>query len=216
MAGKSRAVIDKSYLRARNVSERKQAGERLQESEEHFRALIENSSDAISILNGGGTIRYESPSVERILGYKPEELIGKGLLEFLHPDDVQNAISTFDAYVKNPGQPVCMEIRFLHKDGTWRVMEGIGNNLLDDPKVHGIIVNYRDITERKRVQEQLQMVEENYRTVFENSAVAITVADENENIVYWNKFAGVLLGMDKDDLYMKPVSSSTRRRSGEE
>ncbi|MEE9401168.1 MAG: PAS domain S-box protein, partial [Dehalococcoidia bacterium] len=65
----------------------------------------------------------------------------------------------------------------------------------------------RNVSRRKTARQRLQMVEENYRTIFENTAVAITVADENENIVYWNKFAAVLLGMDKDDLYMKPVSS---------
>ncbi|TET14869.1 MAG: PAS domain S-box protein, partial [Dehalococcoidia bacterium] len=197
MAGKSKVVIDKSYLRARNVSRRKRAGERLQESEEHFRALIENSSDAISILNGDGTIRYESPSVERVLGYKPEALIGRNVLEFLHPDDVQSVANTFDTSIKNPGQPVQMEVRFLHKDGSWRLMEGIGSNLLDDPKVNGIVVNYRDVTERKRMEEALQQREQDYLALLETTFEGIVVVDaETLKVVYGNRRASKMFGFD--------------------
>jgi PAS domain S-box-containing protein len=181
----------------RDITERKQMEEALQESEEHFRALIENSSDAIAILNSDGTIRYESPSVERVLGYKPEELIGRDVLEFLHPDDVQSVANTFDASTKNPGQPAQMEVRFLHKDGSWRSMEGIGNNLLDDPKVNGIVVNYRDITERKRMEEALQQREQDYLALLETTFEGIVVVDaETLKVVYGNRRASKMFGFD--------------------
>lgn len=135
---------------------RKRAEEARIETEERFRALIENSSDIIAVFDANGTVQYESPSLERILGYKPDELIGKNLFELglVHPDDLHDAVDKFNRCINNPGQPICQEIRFLRKDGSWNVMEGLGNNLLDTPRVNGIIVHYRDITERKRVERE--------------------------------------------------------------
>ena len=142
---------------ARDITERLRMEEELRRSEEHFRALIENSMDAIAIIDADGTIRYESPSVERILGYKPEELVGRNALEFIHTDDMHKISGAFTDSVKNPGRVITTEVKFLHKDGSWRILEGLGNNLLDNPKVNGIVANYRDITERKRMEQQLQL-----------------------------------------------------------
>jgi PAS domain S-box-containing protein len=138
----------------RDITERKRAEDALKEREENFRALIDNSLDISVITNADQTIRYVNPSVERILGYKPEELIGKNAFEFLSPDDVENITRNFDAFAKYPGQPVSIDVRFRHKDGSWRVLEGIANNLVDDPTVCGVVISARDITERKRAEEE--------------------------------------------------------------
>ena len=156
-------------INARDITERKQAEEALKEREEHFRALIENSLDGFAILNGDLSIRYESPSAERILGLKLEELIGKSVLDFIHPDDKENVIKTFRRLAKHPAQAVPAGIRFLHKDGTWHIMEGTANNLLNNPAVKGIVINYRDVTERQRAQEALKQREEHFRVMIENS-----------------------------------------------
>ncbi len=161
----------------RDIAERKQAEEELKRQEARFRALIENSLDAIAILDSEGNIRYESPSVELLLGYKPEELIGKSALEFFHPDEVENAIYILDTLIKNPRQPVSLVLHLRHKDGSWRVMECTVNNLLNDPNVNGIVANYRDITERKRAEEQLKESEERLRLMFESVTDGIVVAD---------------------------------------
>lgn len=138
----------------RDITERKRAEDALKEREENFRALIDNSLDISVITNADQTIRYVSPSVERILGYKPEELIGKNAFEFLSPDDVENITRNFDAFANHPGQPVSIDVCFRHKDGSWRVLEGIANNLVDDPTVCGVVISARDITERKRGEEE--------------------------------------------------------------
>jgi nitrogen fixation negative regulator NifL len=134
--------------------------------EAYFRSLIENASDIISILESDGIIRYESPSVERILGCRPDELVGYNAFDLVHPDDVARIQIVFQEGLRQSDTIQCGEFRFRHKDGSWRVFEATGKNLLDDPAVHGIIVNSRDITERKRVDEVLRVSEERYRGLF--------------------------------------------------
>lgn len=135
----------------RYATERGRAIEALERREEHYRSLIENSMDLISILNLDGTIRYVSPSHERILGYPLDELVGKNVLGFVHPHDkarVQGALES-----GNNGQPV--ECRARHADGSWRVLESFSRDLSHVAGVNGMVVNARDITERKRLEEQL-------------------------------------------------------------
>ncbi len=131
----------------------KQAKEELQRREEHFRSLIENASDLITILDEDGTIRYQSPSIERMLGYKPEELLNKNIVEFLHPEDVPNVLDALTYAIRNSGVAPSIEFRFRHTDGSWRVLEAISNNPPADSAVAGVVVNSRDITERKQAEE---------------------------------------------------------------
>src|ERR1039458_999042 len=120
-------------------------------SDAYFRSLIENASDVISILEPNGKIRYESPSIERVLGYKPEELVGCNAFEFIHPEDVGLIQEIFTEGLDQVDRVMHGEFRFRHKDGSWRMFEGIGKNLLNDPAVRGLIINSRDVTERRRM-----------------------------------------------------------------
>ena len=135
----------------RYASERGRAIEALERREEHYRSLIENSMDLISILNLDGTIRYVSPSHERILGHTVDELVGRNVLSFVHPQDkarVQTALVN-----GNNGRP--LECRVRHGDGSWRVLESFSRDLSHVAGVNGMVVNARDITERKQLEEQL-------------------------------------------------------------
>jgi PAS domain S-box-containing protein len=140
----------------RNIIERKQAEEALHQSEERFRSLVQYSSDIITILEADGTIRYESPSIERILGYGPEELIGGNVFDYVYPEDVERVRSIFVEALKNERVTPLVEFRFRHADGSWRYLEAIGNNLLADPSVKGMVVNSRDVTERKELENNQQ------------------------------------------------------------
>jgi PAS domain S-box-containing protein len=142
------------------IAERKRAEEALRRSEEHFRLLIENALDIISLLNGDGTVRYQSPSAERVLGHKPEEAIGKSGFEFIHPDDLPHVINAFTDTIQKPGITPPIEMRVQHRDGSWHVIETLGNNLLHNPAVAGIIINVRDITERKQMERELLQAKE--------------------------------------------------------
>jgi len=135
----------------RYASERGRAVEALERREEHYRSLIENSMDLISIMNLDGTIRYVSPSHERLLGYPLDALVGRNVLSFVHSEDkarVQMALAN-----GNNGRPV--ECRIRHSDGSWRVLESFSRDLSHVAGVNGMVVNARDITERKRLEEQL-------------------------------------------------------------
>ena len=128
----------------------------LGESERRFRSLVQHASDIVTILEDDGTVRYESPSIERVLGYDPEELVGKNAFEYIHPDELGQASSTFARVLETPGATGRVEFRFRHKDGSWRWLEAIGSDLRYDPGVKGVVVNSRDITDRKRAEEQVQ------------------------------------------------------------
>jgi PAS domain S-box-containing protein len=135
----------------RYASERGRAVEALERREEHYRSLIENSMDLISIMNLDGTIRYVSPSHERLLGYPLDALVGRNVLSFVHSEDkarVQMALTN-----GNNGRPV--ECRIRHSDGSWRVLESFSRDLSHVAGVNGMVVNARDITERKHLEEQL-------------------------------------------------------------
>jgi PAS domain S-box-containing protein len=118
--------------------------------EQHYRALIENATDLITIVGPDGAIRYKSPSVLRILGFASDELVGRSAFEFIHPDDRVSVRECIRRLADHPGTHGQAEYRFRHKDGSWRTLESQCSILIGDPAVGGIIVNSRDITERKR------------------------------------------------------------------
>jgi diguanylate cyclase (GGDEF)-like protein/PAS domain S-box-containing protein len=138
-----------------DVTERKRAERVIIESEERFRSLVQYSSDIITILEADGTVRYVSPAVERVTGYRPEEQVGTNAFGSVHPDDKERALATFAAVLKRSGLYPALEFRVPHKDGSWRYLEHVVNNLLDDPAVRGVVVNSWDVTERKALVEQL-------------------------------------------------------------
>jgi len=185
--------------------ERRQAKQALRQSEERFRALIENSMDVIAVVGSDGTISYESPSVEQVLGYKPEELIGKNMLEFIHPDDVQPFSKTHAMTIENPGQLIPMELRLLHRDGSWRVLEGTGNNLIDDPRINGIVANYRDITERKQAEEALRESEERFRQIFDGVNDEIVYTDTDGVVLNVNEKSWDISGYRPDEMIGRNV-----------
>lgn len=127
----------------------------LSESEEQFRSLIENSSDVIASLDTKGFITYISPSVERMLGYTPYELLYKQLVNFVHDNDKAEVERALKGFSQEPGVLHIDEFRFRHKDGGWVILEATGKILTG--KQSGCIINWRDITERKRSQEALAL-----------------------------------------------------------
>jgi diguanylate cyclase (GGDEF)-like protein/PAS domain S-box-containing protein len=139
-----------------DITERKEAEEAIRESEERYRALAQKSSDIVTLLGADGTLRYQSPSVERILGYRPEEMVGENAFDYVHPEDLRRVRREFVKVLADPNLRPIVEYRFRHKDGSWVWLESVGSNLLDDSKVGEFVVNSRDVTERKTLQEQLK------------------------------------------------------------
>ncbi|OPY77875.1 MAG: putative sensor histidine kinase pdtaS [Syntrophorhabdus sp. PtaU1.Bin058] len=132
------------------------AEEALKRSEAYFRSLIENSSDVITILNEDGSIRYISPSVERVAGIKPADMIGRNVFEYVHPDDASVAKGIFNRAVQTPGVTLSAEFRLWHNDSSWHIYETATQNLLDNEAVKGIVANSHDITARRQAEEKIQ------------------------------------------------------------
>jgi PAS domain S-box-containing protein len=128
----------------------------LKEREVHYRAVIESTSDFVTILNAEGVVSYVSPSIERVLGYSPAERLGMSTLQLIHPEDLPAVRKTLSEGIPIPDATATVEARFRHKDGSWRVMESIGKNLLHLPSVAGIVITSRDITEHKQVEAALR------------------------------------------------------------
>ena len=127
---------------------------RLRESERHFRALIENTSDIVITLDRSGAIRYASPAAERLLGYRAEDVIGWEVIDLLHPEDAPRAQAVLVDAIQAPGAaPPPVEVRVLHRDGSWLPFEAAGRNMLDDPAVGAIIVTIRDTSARNQALE---------------------------------------------------------------
>jgi diguanylate cyclase (GGDEF)-like protein/PAS domain S-box-containing protein len=138
-----------------DVTDREAAEAALRTSEERFRALVQNATDVITILDAAAMVCYESPAIERVLGYAPEELIGTDPFALIHPDDVAAVRGLFEESLRRPGVNIPAEFRFRDKAGSWRWLEVTGINLLADPAVGGIVVNSRDVTERREAETRL-------------------------------------------------------------
>jgi PAS domain S-box-containing protein len=142
-----------------DVTERRAAEQALRESEARFRGLIENSLDVTSILAADASIRYASPSWEHVLGYSPEEIVGTNAFDYVHPDDRALISELFLRASRAPGATETNEIRVRHKDGSVRVMEATGLNLLADPAVRGMVVTSRDTTSRRALEIRVRQAE---------------------------------------------------------
>ncbi|MCX8026931.1 MAG: PAS domain S-box protein [Thermodesulfovibrionales bacterium] len=152
---------------SRNINDRKRAEEELKRSKALFKSLTDKSFDIMSILAADGTILYESNATKHILGYDAGERDGQNAFKFVHPDDRERVISKFENLVSETGGTAFAEFRYQHKDGHWVWFEAIGQNFLHDPNINGIIINSRDITDRKKAEEALKKSEKELRQLNE-------------------------------------------------
>ncbi len=148
-----------------DVSERfnlKGAEDAPRKSKEPFPFLVQKASDVMGVLEADGTLRYVSPAVENMIGYKPEELIGTKVLEYVHPDDFERVSDALTETLETSGILPSMAFRARCADGSWRHVEVARNNLLNDPNVGGVVIDVRDITEHVRVEEELRALKRDY------------------------------------------------------
>lgn len=166
----------------RDATERKQREREL----EQYEAYLEGSNDIITVLDESGVVQYQSPSVTRILGFEPGELVGENGFDSVHPDDTEELFATFTDLISNPEQTVTSEARFKAADGEWRWLEIRGQNYLDHPVINGIITNIRDITDRKNYEHELERTNALLSTVFETLPVGVLAEDESRNVLAVN------------------------------
>ena len=154
-----------------------------------FQALVENSSDAIVLVDAGGKILFLSPTSERLLGYPIADRLGRSAFENIHPDDIPQLKATFAELLRQPRVPKTIIARTQHLDGTWRHIEAVAVNRLDDPAVSAIVANFRDVTERRRAEEALRASELRLRHIVENAQDLIYYCDPDGHFTYVNPAA---------------------------
>ena len=140
----------------RDISERRRAQDELERREQRFRAIVEKSWSGVVLLDQSLAFSYAGASTERLLGYSEHDLLGASILGFVHPRERQSARQLFANLLEAPSRELQGELRFLHKNGTWVWLEGFAQNLLHEPSVGAIVVNYRDISQRKATEKQLE------------------------------------------------------------
>ncbi|MDB5249229.1 MAG: domain S-box protein [Segetibacter sp.] len=183
-----------------DITKRKQAEERLQANEKRFRALIENSSDGITLLSSDCIVLDVSPSSEKILGYKKEEIIGKPCPDFFHSDDAEKIRNAFKYIMENPSELIIIEYRHKMADGSYKWIECDFNNQLDEPYLEAVVLNYRDISYRKKAEEELRLSEQKYRILFENNPLPLTMLTyPNRNFVAVNEAYITKFGYSREE-----------------
>lgn len=168
--------------------------------EPHWRALIENAldQDLIAILDGDAVVQYVSPSAEQILGQKREDMLARSVHELVHPQDRERVQRAFTEGILTPGPAPPIELRLLHKDGSWRWLEAVGNNLLGDPELHCVVVTCRDITERKLREKDVQQRWDQTQQFLDVAEVMFVALDSEGRITLVNRKGVLLLGYENE------------------
>jgi len=188
-----------------DVTERNKAEEALYQSERRFRSIIQESLDMIVILDKNGNVTYESPSTSVILGYNPGYWIGRSPMASIHPEDLPSVQRDLNEVFSGVNDRRPSAFRIKRADGEWIHLEAVGNNQLRNPSVQGVVITLRDITERKKAEEDLNKSEEKYRELVENANSIILRMDVTGNITFFNEYALRFFGFSHDEVMGRNV-----------
>ena len=204
LAATTVVLLFRRFTWVQRVGERKAALDRAQ-SEARFRTLVQNASDVITVIDAKGAILYQSPSLQRVLGFSPDELLGRNLADLMHPDDRDGA-ADFGSDLVGEGSARRIQCRFRHADGSYRFVDNICTNWLDNPDVAGVVVNSRDVGEERESNQALRDSEGKFRNVAESAIDAIVSADIDGAIVSWNRGAETMFGYAQDEVIGQPLT----------
>jgi PAS domain S-box-containing protein len=184
-----------------DITKRKAAELALKENEKRFKALVENGRDAVVIFDAEGVQKYVSPSITRVLGYTEEEAYQLKLNDSIHPEDLELSLEKFKKTLASPGVPIeGGVVRTKHKDGTWRWMESTITNFLDDPDIQGIVDNFRDITERVRLNNQMEARDKRFRSMVKAGSDLTAIVSETGEYLYVSPNYSDILGYQEEEL----------------
>jgi PAS domain S-box-containing protein len=189
-----------------DVTARKKAEETLSNREAYFRSLIENAHDIIFILNADGKILYQSPSVERVLGYRADEMVGADAFAFIHSEDVASIKQTFDQALRLAASSPPLQFRSAAKDGSWRVLQAVVSPTCDMTGTPHVVVNSRDVTEQEKANEALRESEGRLSAILDIAPDAIISVDESRTIQMFNRGAEKIFGYTTNEAIGQPLN----------
>lgn len=169
-------------------------------SDESFKLIIQNISDIITLVDRQGTFVYNNNALTRVLGYTPEELNGKSILELVHPDDKERISKRFQDLLFKDGIGELIEFRFLSKSGIYLLIESVGNIQFNNPIFNTIILISRDVTEKRKVEDAIKASEEKLRSLVQNISDIITIVSVSGEILYQSASARQLMGYEENEL----------------
>ena len=171
----------------------------LERNEARFRAMVRDSNDIMAIVDPSGRLVYASPVTERILGLDIEPLIGTDVFDLIHPEDRDTARRGLES-TREGKDSDRVEVRLRRADGTWRVVEVVATNLLDDPSVEGIVISARDLTDRRRAEAELREAQERFRSAFEHAPIGMALISVDGRLFRVNRALVQILGRGESEL----------------
>jgi two-component system cell cycle sensor histidine kinase/response regulator CckA len=193
-------AIEAALRREQAQAEKVRAESALAASERRFRSLVQNSSDLVTIVAPDGTILYTSDSADRIVGYHPAEMVGTSLLGYLDQGDISRVQGLLQNGNGRPSVAGPVEFILRRADGSPVWLEAVGSNLLNDPTIQGIVLNARDVSERKRADRALRESEERYRDLFDNASDLVCMTAPDGSLLYANQSWQNGLGYGEDEI----------------
>lgn len=169
----------KLVISMQDITDRQLAEHNLNKVSQFYQSLIEKAPDGVVLISAKGTFTFVSPSALRRFRYNPEDILKIHPNDLTHPDDLPEVLRHLEILIKNPDYIPQLEYRFLDNNGNWIWIESTFTNLLYDPNVEAIVINFRDISERKKVEQELVYSEQNYKAIFNSSTEAIFIDDAN-------------------------------------
>ncbi len=195
-----RRVTERTAQLEQAVAEQAAARAALAESDEHFRRLIENSQDYIMIVDTTAAVTSVSSSVQRMLGWSPEEIVGTRPPDLIHPDDVPHVLDVFASLVEAPGTTVKLRYRMRHKNGGWRLLESVGRTIAPNSVADGVVANCRDITDFVEAEQALRERDERFRQIIESAADLVFICDPTGAITYAAPSSMRMLGYTPEEM----------------
>ncbi len=200
------------------VEERKRVESELKKNKKYFQSLIQNSQDIITLLDYDGIITFVSPLIKEVTGFEPEEIEGHHFRKFVHPEDLEKVSEIFKKIVSRPGSKESLELRFKNKESGYRILHCKGKNMQFDPTIGGIIVNSRDITEKKNAELKLRQREKQLTRAQEIANLGSWSWHLKEDKIYWSDELYRIFGVPTDleklkyERYIKHIHPDDRER----
>ena len=188
-----------TVISLQEVTEREAAEQALEMTKERYGRIFQQSSDYVTIVDESKTVLDVTQGVEQILGYEPEAIIGRKVFNYVHPEDKQRAVEAFSEVVANPDRQLNVEFRVQATNGEYRWLEGRGSNHLEDPLINGVLVNVRDISDRKERERELEALTTRLELALEGTDTGVWEWNLSTDEIVWDEACEQLFGLDPGD-----------------